>query len=331
MAWAQEPQPHGMISLNAVLTGQASLDPDHDDQHRIRCGGDPCDSSLQFGSASAGLALFRFIDSTEVFQVGIGWEGTRYHWDGNPYYSQTQFSEGWIQFAAQTTSFEGWTWRSLAQINVDTANWDIGGYGWFQGVIWGRYELSSNCNLHVGGLAMGGLNYGRIYPILGIDYAFPWDLNLRLIFPLEFSLTRQHTPKLRYGIAMRTFFGRNRFSESCNPCLTMQYLPDEDCDRRPCCQVDCQPCCDNWPEPGNFCPCQCCYQIYNLDRGYVEYTNLGLEAIVTWWPFFFTELTASAGVCGTGELKLSDQNDSRRFSRYFDPTGYLQLSLNIYF
>lgn len=333
---AETPQPHGMISINAVLTGEASLDPDHESQHRIPCCSDPCDSGFQFGSASVGLALFKFIGDTEVFQLGVGWESTRYKWDNNPYYLQTDFPEAWIQFAAQTTSFQGWTWRSLAQVNFDANDWDIGGYGWFQGVIWGRYEYSQNFNLHLGGVAMAGLHYGRIYPILGFDYAFPWDINLRLIFPLEFSLTRQHTPKLRYGIALRNFFGRNRFSESNNPCFCVQYAPDERED--PPCQVWCQPCCEGWPDPCGFNACEwdcknlpVCRQTYNLDRGFIEYTNMGLEAIMTWWPFFFTELTLAVGACGTGELKLSDYNDNRRLSRYFNATGYGQLSLNIYF
>ncbi len=327
----ESPQPHGMISLNAVLTGEASLNVDHEDQQRLLCGGDPCDTGLQFGSASAGIALFKFMNSTEVFQVGIGWEGTRYQWDNNPYYVQNDFSEGWIQLAAQTTAFGGWTWRSLAQINVGLEDWDLWGYGWFQGVIWGKREVTPNCNIHVGGIAMAGLKYGRILPIVGFDYAFPWDLNLRLIYPLEFSFTRQHSPKLRYGAAVRTFFGRNRFTQNDNPLFRVRYEPLEREELE--CQAWCQPCCQNWPDPNGFCPCSdgCCWQTYDLNNGFIEYSNLGLEALVTWWPFFFCELTASVGVTGTGELKLSDQNDNRRFSRFFDSTGYGQLSLNIYF
>ena len=329
-----KPQPHGMVSLNGLITGSASLDPEHDEQHRLLCSGCDPDTGLQFGNASVGVALFYWANDTEVFQFSVGGKATRYQWDSNPYYDQHTFPEAWIQVAAQTTAWENWTWRSLVSVNASTDSGDIPRYAWLQGVLWGRYEWNNKLGVHVGALSLAGMRYGRVLPILGFDLELPWHWNLRLIFPLEYSLTQQVNEKFRYGIAGRTFFGRNSFTSNCMPCFCVTCCAEDPCPSRCdgtayCCDSDVD-CCS-----GNSCntcePCVPVEQSYNLTRGYIEYTNFGLEAMMNWWPFFFTELTAAVGCTTTATLKLTDSRDELPIYRYFNPTAYAQIALNVYF
>jgi len=322
LAHSDTPKPHGNLTFNGLLTTGASVDNDHKHQERQLCSG--CDSgALHFGQASLGLAGYYWASDTETLQVALGSQLNSYSWDDNPYYTQKQFYEGWLQLGAETKAFEKWTWRSLAQVYADL--YDMSSWRG-QGLIWGRYAFSERLGFHIGGYAVAGLEYGRILPIAGLDAALPWDLTLRLIFPLEFSLIRQHSSSMRYGLAARIFTARNRFSKQDMPCFCMQYIGScaDSCDTG----QDCGAC---WPAPCGMVDGQPCLQRYSLDRGYIQYSNYGLEALFNWWPFFFTDLSVVAGITTVGELRLSDCNDARFFHRYFKPTAYGQIALTVYF
>lgn len=336
LAYGNTPKPHGNLTFNGILTAGATVDTDHKHQERLPCMG--CDvGSLNFGQASLGLAGYYWASDTETLQLAIGAQLNSYNWNDNLYYSQTQFYEGWLQLGAETKAIENWTWRSLAQVYADV--YDMSSWRG-QGIIWGRYSLNERMGLHIGGYATAGLEYGRILPIVGFDSALPWDMTLRLIFPLEFSLMRQHSSSMRYGLAARIFTARNRFTKQDMPSFCMQYigegasgcaveewmLTDASCE---CAEdADCNNC---WPSPCGIVPGQPCIQRYTLNRGYIQYSNYGLEALFNWWPFLFADLSIVAGVTTVGELRLSDCNDARFFHRYFKPTAYGQIALTVYF
>lgn len=170
---------------------------------------------LQYNELDLSFSYSQSLTPYSGFTIEAGYIGSHLNWRENPFFSQDDFHYVNASVGLLTSAFPCWEWLAEAAVRIDTAELDLAHFALYQGLLWGQYTLCEWARFHVGFLFEGGLNRGKIWPILGFNF-FPdhpvWELNL--VYPFDLSFVYQLTDAWYCGGSLRLIRNRHRLSES---------------------------------------------------------------------------------------------------------------------
>lgn len=147
---------------------------------------------------------------SEAANLAIGYIYTTIDWCNNPWFDQDHFNTLSISLNGVTGRIHRWLWQGQITVNIDAKEWNVGNYGTYDFVLWGRYAYLDTVGIHVGLVAQTGLQMDRVYPILGADWRMSRRWHLNLVFPVNVSLEYLVNQHWSVALAGRSFNVRYR-------------------------------------------------------------------------------------------------------------------------
>lgn len=149
----------------------------------------------------------------EGLSVGLTHTSIDLKWDDNPWFDQQRFNIFSVTVGGFSERLHRWFWQGSVVVNVDEQHWDLCEYGFYDLLLWGRYEFNKCVGVHIGLLAQTGMKMDRVYPILGADWQISKNWKLNAVFPVNMSLEYTWTKHWTFAIAARNFDSRDRASK----------------------------------------------------------------------------------------------------------------------
>lgn len=171
------------------------------------------EQTLAFATGEAEINAIYYYDPchNEAATVALNYQRTNLNWQGNPYFTQKDYDVLTLSLAGITQRLPQWTWRGELDINfANLKYWDFNDYMNYNIMLWGRYEIRDDIGVHIGFIAETGMKMDRVYPILGIDWAYDCNWQLSLVFPMNISLLYKIDSNWSVAIESRFFDQRNR-------------------------------------------------------------------------------------------------------------------------
>lgn len=162
------------------------------------------------GEVELGMVFYYDKDYKEGAQAAVSYTSTLLEWKNNPWFEQDRFNTFTLSLAAFTERLHKWFWRAQLNINIDANNCNIGDYGFYDLLLWGRYEFCKNVGVHLGFIAQTGMRMDRVYPIFGFDWKISNNWKLSLVFPVNMALEYTLNSCWSVALAARTFDFRHR-------------------------------------------------------------------------------------------------------------------------
>ncbi len=142
-----------------------------------------------------------------AFQGAYRW--THFHWDSSPFLRHKRFNEAGVFVRGFTHALPGWHWRYGIGWWQQLAVLNMGRYGLFDGLLWGRYDLCPNLGVHIGVVTQPGKRKGFTRPIAGVDFRFRRRIKVNLIYPIDMSVLYEYND-FCFGVAGRPQRSRMR-------------------------------------------------------------------------------------------------------------------------
>lgn len=143
--------------------------------------------------------------------VALVYEYTYLDVTHNPYFSQKNFNSISVLLSGFTERVEDWQWRGQVSINFDNIPyWNIENYMNYDTLLWGRYKYCENVGVHIGFFAQTGMEFDRVYPVIGVDWTYDDNWKFNLIFPLNVSAVYTINPDWNIALAGRFISQRHR-------------------------------------------------------------------------------------------------------------------------
>lgn len=167
--------------------------------------------TIEFAVANvdAGMIVYYSPCYEEGARVSLSYNANYLHWRENPLFSQDHFNTASLNLGAFTGRFENWFWKAQLSFNMDASQW-TSEYLSYDTLLWGRYSYSTCTNLHIGVLALTGLDMVWIYPIIGFDWKISERWKLNAVYPLNMSLEYALNQRWSLAVGARNFDVRHR-------------------------------------------------------------------------------------------------------------------------
>lgn len=156
------------------------------------------------------------LDSDRKLNFGVGYMNTQFHFSHHPKQSsfkQQHFDNALFRIGASTSEIHRWKWKADLELQMNTDHFSLSRYTLFGATLRGRYKYHEKRNLHVGILALTGMRYTRLLPIIGMDYTISDKWQLDAIFPTKMALIYSLTQHWKLDAAIRYFLSRQRLDE----------------------------------------------------------------------------------------------------------------------
>jgi len=168
---------------------------------------------VTFATADVEFNFIYYYD--ECFQEGASialvYEDTYLDLSKNPYFSQKNYEMGCLLFNVFTKRLEDWEWRAQASLNFDNLpHWNFSDYMNYDILAWGRYACWPNLGIHAGCFVQTGMEFNRVYPIIGLDWEIDSRWKLNLVFPVNISAVYTIDPAWSVALAGRFITQRHR-------------------------------------------------------------------------------------------------------------------------
>jgi hypothetical protein len=145
---------------------------------------------------------------------GAGYVETEVKWKENPDFDQTHFGYVNVAFGAFTKAMPDWRWNATVTAFIDTSVLDLSEYALYQGVLWGRYEFLECLSFDAGFILEVGLNKGKMWPLLGFEYA-PYDhWRIMAVYPIDISFEYDVFKCLTIEASIRFLRDRHRVKDT---------------------------------------------------------------------------------------------------------------------
>lgn len=177
------------------------------------------DQHLKYRELDLSFTYLHAFNSVNGFTLGAGYIGSEVKWNENPFFDETHF--GYVTFTATAISMmvDDWLWKLGEIVLIDTAEFDMADYALYQTFLFGKYALCKPIFLNVGFILELGLNKGKIWPVLGVDFYCSEKLHFHAVYPLDISAEYYFLPELSLEASCR--FLRNRHRVKNNEPLPM--------------------------------------------------------------------------------------------------------------
>lgn len=169
--------------------------------------------NLFFHKNMAFLSLIAPVSRTIIFIPRFEYNAMYLKWNHNPRFSQTHFNYLKAGLVLFTNELDRWDWIVRADYNFDTAHFFSTTYGLFNGLLWGKYAIHPKWHYHVGGVGYVGLEGGMLYPIIGFDYSPTENWQIKMIFPIIYSVEYQLGDYWHFAIIGRPLKERFRVNQ----------------------------------------------------------------------------------------------------------------------
>lgn len=153
------------------------------------------------------------LDDKNGLTVGAGYLGANFHFSKDPKFKQKQFNNALFTVGGFTKDIEKWLWNGYLTMQMNTDNFSLSNYTFFNGLLHGTYQWHDKRNLHVGVLAYTGLRYSRMLPILGMDYTHSEKWKFNLVFPLNMTAIYSFNKQWSVDAGIRYFLTRQRLGK----------------------------------------------------------------------------------------------------------------------
>lgn len=164
----------------------------------------PDTGNVQFAKVNGSLEILVPVTYQTYFFPRVTWNTIYLNWDENPRFNQHTFDNLQFSLVLYTTEIESWRWIGRFDYHIDPHHFNEASlYSLFTGLLWGSYTINEKWHYHVGGFGYGGMEGSTIYPIIGFDYAPTPKWLIQLIFPIDYSVQYNFTPRLRLSGKIR--------------------------------------------------------------------------------------------------------------------------------
>ena len=202
----------------AILDGQYPVGPFKLDVSADVIGKAKVDDCREFGDVTFATAMAEgnfifYYDKCyeEGAAVALVYEYTYLDMTHNPYFSEKNFNTGCLLLSGFTERVDDWQWRGQVSINFDNLpHWDFADYMNYDILAWGRYKYCDSLGVHIGFFAQTGMQFDRVYPVIGIDWTYNCNWKLNLIFPLNISAVYTINSDWNVALAGRFIDQRHR-------------------------------------------------------------------------------------------------------------------------
>ena len=148
------------------------------------------------------------------FLFGAGWESTEVDMQENPEFNEKNFNYINGLVGGYTTAFPNWLWKFTFSGFIDIDERSLVDNTLYQGVLWGKYDISPCIELDFGFIAEGGLRRTKVWPIIGFIYVISKRFTLSSIFPIDMSINYSITKCLIASASLRFLRNRHRLKET---------------------------------------------------------------------------------------------------------------------
>ena len=169
--------------------------------------GDKVDFAI--ANADLGMIVYYCPAYEEGARVSLSFNANYLDWHESPWITQDHFYTASLNLGAFTKRYDRWLWRGQLSINVDACQWSSD-YVSYDTLLWGRYSYNECSGLHIGILALTGLDMVWIYPIVGFDWQISQDWKLNVVYPMNISLEYALNKCWTLAVASRNFDVRHR-------------------------------------------------------------------------------------------------------------------------
>ena len=146
-----------------------------------------------------------------------GYEATRINWEGNPFFSETDFAYLFGGLGGFWYAWPAMTFTANASVNVDTQNSDSK----YMSLEWTTVAKYRYCcqypfdvDLYFGLWGDAGHEDIELLPIIGIDLINEGRCHFKAIFPMDISVGYYVTKQLLLSADARLFYSRHRLDKS---------------------------------------------------------------------------------------------------------------------
>jgi len=197
----------------AALAGEPfKLDLNGDYVSNARVKNCPHMGNVVFATGSAELNFIYYYDLCykEGAAVAFVYQQTYLNYSKNPFFNQKNFDTATLLFSTFTERLDDWQWRAQVAINFDDLPyWNFSDYMNYDILAWGRYAFYENLGLHIGFWVQTGMEFDRVYPIIGIDWKCgDWAINA--VFPVDLSVVYTINDEWNIALAGRFIDQRHR-------------------------------------------------------------------------------------------------------------------------
>lgn len=159
----------------------------------------------------AAVYYTQFFNDENSLTYEIGYDFLRFKWKRNPRFSQNNFNYLSASLGYVSTTLERWRWIANAGFSVDAARLDFAKSAVGHVMLWGRYNFSECCGVHVGMVGWYGVLNGHAWPIIGFDWKFSEKWRANAIFPIDYSLNYAIDENWSLEAAYSNFGGPYRY------------------------------------------------------------------------------------------------------------------------
>lgn len=159
--------------------------------------------------AEAGMVVYYCKPIEEALQVSLRYSHTYINWENNPWFSQTRFDNGEINFSGLSKRFCHWLLRGQVSVEINLQELETD-YIKYDFIFWGRYTYNSCVGLNIGAIAYTGIDLNWACPIIGFDWQISKKWKLNVIYPVNISLEYFLNKEWTISLANRNFDNRQR-------------------------------------------------------------------------------------------------------------------------
>ena len=157
------------------------------------------------------------LKSDSELQFGVGYMQTMFdfsHHTKKTSFKQKHFDNLLLQFDASTNEIENWKWDAGLGLQINTDNFSLSRYTFFNGVIHGTVDYTEYSHLHVGVLGFSGMHYTRLLPIIGFDWKINDTWKLNAVFPVDMALVYSINDNWSIDASIRYMLSRQRLNHN---------------------------------------------------------------------------------------------------------------------
>lgn len=169
---------------------------------------------LTYSEVEATLNYIFYHNPCEGLYATAGYDVSNLDWNDNLFFRKKRFDTAIFALGAYTGRFSNWFWNTNASINIDTDHFNCNDYTTYDAMLWGRYAFREDIGLHIGVLALLGMDIHHIYPIIGFDWAFQKNWVLNVVFPTNISLNYLYNCTWSFELAGRFWDSRHRVGKN---------------------------------------------------------------------------------------------------------------------
>lgn len=182
------------------------------------------DDTLVYKQYEAAFAYTHPINSVCGLIFGAGWVGSEVNMVKNPEFDETRFDYVTLSLGGFTKAFPDWSWTFSLSAFLDTEVFSLIDYTLYQGVLWGKYELSPYLELDFGFIAEIGLSKEKLWPILGFIYSPSDSWRIHAVYPIRVSVDYLVRNWITLSGSIRFLRNRHRVTkEEPNPSGIFEY------------------------------------------------------------------------------------------------------------